>query len=59
MQGSTLLADLEETFANLRTNKITLNPKKGVFGVPASKLLKFLVSERGIECNPEKIVAIE
>src|SRR3954465_14415574 len=59
MQGSTLLADLEETCANLRTYKIKLNPEKCMFGVPSGKLLGFLVSERGIECNPEKIAAIE
>src|SRR5215216_7668025 len=35
-----------------------LNPDKCVFGVPAGKLLGFLVSERGIEANPEKIKAI-
>ena len=29
------------------------------FGVPAGQLLGFLVSERGIECNPVKIKAIE
>src|SRR3954470_20588319 len=29
------------------------------FWVQAGKLLGFLVSERGIECNPEKIAAIE
>src|SRR3989337_4342647 len=28
------------------------------FGVPTGKLLSFLVSERGIEANPEKIKAI-
>src|SRR3954463_5306597 len=59
MQGSTLLADLRKTFANLRTYKIKVNPEKCVFGVPAGKLLGFLVSERGIECNPEKIAAID
>src|SRR3954471_8385440 len=59
MHGSTLLEDLRETFANLRTYKIKLNPEKCVFGVPADKLLGFLVSEREIECNPEKIAAIE
>ena len=36
-----------------------LNPEKCVFGVPAGKLLGFLVSSRGIEANPEKIRAIE
>ena len=30
-----------------------------MFGVPAGQLLGFLVSERGIECNPVKIKAIE
>ena len=35
-----------------------LNPAKCVFGVPAGKLLGFLVSNRGIEANPEKITAI-
>ena len=35
-----------------------LNPTKCVFGVPAGKLLGFLVSERGIEANPDKIEAV-
>ena len=35
-----------------------LNPKKCVFGVPAGKLLGFIISERGIEVNPKKIKAI-
>ena len=35
-----------------------LNPMKCVFGVPAGKLLGFIVSERGIEVNPDKIDAI-
>jgi hypothetical protein len=36
-----------------------LNPAKCTFGVPAGKLLGFLVSSRGIEVNPDKIRAIE
>src|SRR4051812_13521254 len=59
VKGVTLLDDLRETFANLRVYRIKLNPEKCVFGVPAGKLFGFLVSERGIECNPEKIAAIE
>ena len=55
----TLLEDLQETFENLRRFQIKLNPEKCVFGVPAGQLLGFLVSERGIECNPVKIKAIE
>ena len=35
-----------------------LNLAKCIFGVPAGKLLGFLVSNRGIEANPEKIKAI-
>ena len=55
----TLLEDLKETFENLRRFQIKLNPEKCVFRVPAGQLLGFLVSERGIECNPVKIKAIE
>ncbi|XBI54318.1 hypothetical protein VPH35_036374 [Triticum aestivum] len=55
----TLLEDLKETFENLRRIQIKLNPEKCVFGVPAGQLLGFLVSERGIECKPVKIKAIE
>src|ERR1043165_9117086 len=56
--ASTLLNDLRETFAALIKYKIKLNPKKCVFGVPAEKLLGFMVSARGIEANPEKVQAI-
>src|SRR3954470_1436102 len=35
-----------------------LNPKKCVFGLPAGKLLGFIVFQRGIELNSEKIKAI-
>ena len=54
----TLLADLAETFANLRRCNMKLNPDKCVFGVPSGKLLGFVVSKRGIEANPDKIGAI-
>ena len=35
-----------------------LNPSKCVFGVTAEKFLGFMVSQRGIEVNPEKVRAI-
>ena len=57
-KGSNLLADLVETFANLRRYDIKLNPSKCTFGVPGGKLLGFLISERGIDANPEKVGAI-
>jgi hypothetical protein len=52
------LADLAETFANLRDTRLRLNPKKCVFGVRQGKILGYLVSQRGIEANPTKIQAI-
>jgi hypothetical protein len=58
-ESKTLIDDLWETFANLRRFRMKLNPAKCTFGVPAGKLLGFLVSSRGIEVNPGKIRAIE
>src|SRR3954466_310846 len=56
--ANTLLDDLRETFTALNKYKIKLNPKKCAFGVPAGKLLGYMVSARGIEANPEKVQAI-
>ena len=53
-----LIQDLEIAFSCLRTNQIKLNPEKCVFGVPRGMLLGYLVSQRGIEANPEKVSAI-
>src|SRR4051812_1364309 len=53
-----LVEDLRLTFDNLRKYDIKLNPEKCVFGVPAGKLLGFIVSGRGIEANPAKIRAL-
>ena len=53
-----LVADLEQTFAKLRANDIKLTSEKCIFGVPRGMLLGFIVSERGIEANLEKILAI-
>jgi hypothetical protein len=52
------LADLAETFANMRDARLRLNPKKCVFGVRQEKILGYLVLHRGIEANPTKIQAI-
>ena len=40
----TLIDDLKETFDNLRVHKMMLKPANYVFGMPAGKLLGFLVS---------------
>jgi hypothetical protein len=57
-KASDLLSDLEVTFRCLKAKGVKLNPEKCVFGVPRGMLLGFIVSKRGIEANPEKIVAI-
>ncbi|XP_073152356.1 uncharacterized protein [Henckelia pumila] len=53
-----LMTDLRETFATLRSYGIKLNPEKYVFGVRGGKFLGYMVTERGIEANPEKVQAI-
>lgn len=45
-------------FDNLRRSDLRLNLEKCTFGVRSGKLLGYLVSQRGIEANPEKIRAI-
>jgi ribonuclease HI len=52
------LADLKETFQALRRHNMKLNPAKCVFRVSSGKFLGFMVSQRGIEANPDKIKAI-
>ena len=52
------LDDLRETFNTLRSYNMKLNPNKYAFGVTAGKFLGFMVSQRGIEVNLEKIWAI-
>jgi hypothetical protein len=49
---------LEETFKTLRNYRMKLNPSKCAFGVYSSKFLGFMVSQRGMEANPNKIKAI-
>ena len=52
------LDDLRETFNTLQSYNMKLNPNKCAFGVTAGKFLGFMVFERGIEVNSEKIRAI-
>lgn len=54
----THLDDLKETFATLKKHQMKLNPSKCVFEVALGKFLGFMVSQRGIEANPEKVRAI-
>ena len=52
------LDDLRETFNTLCSYNIKLNPDKCAFGVMVGKFLGFMVSQRGIETNLDKIRAI-
>ena len=52
------LEDLRETFITLHSYNMKLNPGKCAFGATAGKFLGFMVSQRGIEANPNKIRAI-
>ena len=52
------LNDLQETFDTLWSYNMKLNPSKCVFEVTAGKFLGFMVSQRGIEVNSEKVWAI-
>ena len=52
------LAALQRFFERIRQFRLRLNPKKCSFGVTSGKLLGHIVSERGIEVDPEKTKAI-
>ena len=51
-------AALECFFQRIKSFILRLNPKKRTFGVTSRKLLGYMISERGIEVDPDKIRAI-
>jgi hypothetical protein len=54
-----LVNDLRVAFDCLRENRVKLNPEKCVFGVPRDMLLGYIISQQGIEPNPEKVSALD
>ena len=52
------LAALERFFERIRQFRLRLNPMNCTFGVTSGKLLGYMVSERGIETDPDKIRAV-
>ena len=52
------IAHLSEAFQILREYTMKLNPAKCAFGVSARKFLGFIVNNRGIEANPDKIKVV-
>ena len=51
------MEDLRETFDTLRSYNMKLNSGKCAFEVMTGKFLGFMVSQRGIKANPDKIRA--
>ena len=52
------IAHLAEAFQILKKYNMKLNPAKCAFGVSAEKFLSFIINNRGIEANPDKIKAV-
>ena len=52
------IAHLSEAFQILRKYNMKLNPAKCALGVSAGKFLGFIVNNRGIEMNPDKIKVV-
>ena len=52
------IAHLVEAFLVLEEYNMKLNPSKCAFGVSAERFLGFIVNNRGIEANPDKIKVV-
>jgi len=52
------LVNLRKLFKRLCKYRLRLNPTKCTFGVKSGKLLSFIMSQKGIEVDPEKVKAI-
>ena len=52
------ITHLAEAFQVLKSYNMKLNPAKWAFGVSAGKFLGFIVNNRGIEANPDKIKVV-
>ena len=52
------LKNLEKAFIRMRKHQLQINPLKCAFGVTAENFLGFLVHNRGIEVDKNKVKAI-
>ena len=57
-EAKTHLEDPQKTFDTLRRYRMKLNLAKCFSGVSSGKFLGFMVSQRGIEVNPENVKVI-
>ena len=53
------IEDLQGVFEVLRQYRLRLNADKCAFGVGASKFLGYLITNYGIEVNPDQIEAVQ
>ena len=53
------IEDLLKLFQHLRKYCLPLNPNKCTFGVRSGKSLGFIISQKGIEVEPDKVKAIQ
>lgn len=53
------IQDLKKLFERLRKYKLRLNLANYSFGLKSGNLLGFMVNDRGIEVNPNKVKAIQ
>jgi hypothetical protein len=59
VKGTNHVEDLRQVFSILRRHNLKLNASKCAFGVGSGKFLGFMVTQRGIEANPDQIAAIQ
>jgi hypothetical protein len=52
------IANLKETFANLCSAGLKLNPEKCIFGVCRGEVLGYIIGPKGIRANIDKTKAI-
>ncbi|XP_057418168.1 uncharacterized protein LOC130712350 [Lotus japonicus] len=58
-KGGDHVADLAEVFEQLHKHNMRLNPEKCTFGVRSGKFLGYMLTDQGIELNPDKCEAIK
>jgi len=58
-QDTRYIEDLQGVFEVLRQHKLRLNVDKCAFGVEAGKFLGYLITNCGIEVNPDQIKAVQ
>jgi hypothetical protein len=51
------ISDLAETLTNMHEARLNLNLEKCIFRITKGKVIRYLVSTKGIEANPDKIIA--